>query len=127
LEWLAEEIEGTFGIKVTVRDDGRAKPLAAAARSILYRAVRELLINVAKHAQTDRASVDAACQAERVVIKVSDPGVGFDPTAVPPGQRRRLGLISLGERLSHIGGTIQLNSAPGAGTVAVLSAPLEHE
>jgi len=126
LEWLAEEIEGTYGIKVAVRDDGRPKPLAPEARSILYRAVRELLINVAKHAQTDSATVDAERQAERVVVKVSDPGVGFDDAAIAQGPRRRLGLISLRERLSHIGGTMQLNSAPGAGTVAILTAPLEQ-
>lgn len=126
LEWLAEEIEGTYGIKVAVRDDGRPKPLAPEARSILYRAVRELLINVAKHAQTDSATVDAERQAERVVVKVSDPGVGFDDAAISQGPRRRLGLISLRERLSHIGGTMQLNSAPGAGTVAILTAPLEQ-
>jgi light-regulated signal transduction histidine kinase (bacteriophytochrome) len=126
LEWLAEEIEGTFGIKVKVRDDGRPKPLAPESRSILYRAVRELLINVAKHAQTDSATVEAECRAERVVVTVSDPGVGFEDGAAPPGQRRRLGLISLRERLSHIGGTMQLDSKPGAGTVAVLTAPLER-
>jgi signal transduction histidine kinase len=124
LEWLAEEIEGTFGIKVTVRDDGRPKPLAHEARSILYRAVRELLINVAKHAQTNSATVEAQCRAEGVVVTVSDPGAGFDLNAMPAGPRRRLGLISLRERLSHIGGTVDLRSTPGVGTVAVLMAPL---
>jgi light-regulated signal transduction histidine kinase (bacteriophytochrome) len=126
LEWLAEEIEGTFGIKVTVRDDGRPKPLAQAVRSILYRAVRELLINVAKHAQTDSAAVEALCQAEHVVVTVSDPGVGYDAAAAPGGARRRLGLIGMRERMSHIGGTVILRSVPGAGTTAVLTAPLEH-
>lgn len=124
LEWLAEEIEGTFGIKVTVRDDGRPKPLAHEARSILYRAVRELLINVAKHAQTNSATVEAQCRAEGVVVTVSDPGAGFDLNAMPAGPRRRLGLISLRERLSHIGGTVDLRSTPGVGTIAVLMAPL---
>jgi signal transduction histidine kinase len=124
LEWLAEEIEGTFGIKVTVRDDGRPKPLAQEVRSILYRAVRELLINVAKHAQTDTATVETVSQAERVVVRVSDPGVGYDASVAATGSRRRLGLISLRERLSHIGGTVEMRSAPGAGTSAVLTAPL---
>ena len=124
LEWLAEEIEGTFAIKVTVSDDGLAKPLAHEARSILYRATRELLINVAKHAHTNSARVEAKCQGERVIVTVSDLGRGFDTTAAAPGPRRRLGLISLRERLSHIGGTLELRSTPGSGTVAVLMAPL---
>lgn len=125
LEWLAEEIEGTFGIKVTVRDDGRPKPLAQAARSILYRAVRELLINVAKHAQVDSAAVETETHAGRVVVKVSDAGVGYDATVEHSGSRRRLGLISLRERLSHIGGTVEFRSTPGIGTIAILATPLE--
>jgi light-regulated signal transduction histidine kinase (bacteriophytochrome) len=124
LEWLAEEIEGTFAIKVTVRSEVLPKPLDQEVRSILYRAVRELLINVAKHAQTSSATVDVECRSERVIVTVTDHGVGFDVGAAPSGTRRRLGLISLRERLSHIGGSVELRSTPGGGTVAVLSAPL---
>ena len=60
LEWLSEEIERTFQLSVTIADDGRDKPLSQEARSILYRAVRELLINVAKHAQTAQRSWSAS-------------------------------------------------------------------
>lgn len=122
LEWLAEEIEGTFRIQVMVRDDGQAKPLAQEARSILYRGVRELLINVAKHAQTDSATVEVERDDSQVVVIVQDPGIGYDQNAVGPG--RPLGLISLRERLSHIGGTVLIDSSPGGGTRVVLTAPL---
>jgi chemotaxis family two-component system sensor kinase Cph1 len=122
LEWLAEEIEGTFGIKVAVRDDGQVKPLAQDVRSILYRAVRELLINVAKHAQTGSATVEIVREESEVVLTVRDPGIGYDTSAAVEG--RPLGLISLRERLSHIGGTVLINSAPGRGTEVVLTAPL---
>jgi signal transduction histidine kinase len=127
LEWLGEEMERTFDIKVTLRDDGLPKPLAPAARSILYRAVRELLINVAKHSQADTASVDAVCDSGRLFVTVSDPGIGFDVEAeatLRPAQTRGLGLLSLRERLTYIGGNVQLKSAPGSGTIAVLTAPL---
>jgi len=126
LEWLGEEIERTFSIKVSIRDDGSAKPLAQAARSILYRAVRELLINVAKHAQTDSAAVETEAREGRVVVRVSDHGVGH-ATAAQPGPCRGLGLISLRERLSHIGGAVEWSTAPGGGTVAILTAPLLTE
>jgi two-component system, chemotaxis family, sensor kinase Cph1 len=122
LEWLAEEVESTFGIKVAVRDDGQPKPLAQETRSILYRAVRELLINVAKHAQIGSATVEVEREDSRVVVTVKDPGIGYDPTA--PAQGRPLGLISLRERLSHIGGTVLIHSTPGHGTEVVLTAPL---
>lgn len=122
LEWLAEEIQSSFGLRVTVIDDGEAKPLSQEARSILYRAVRELLINVAKHAQTDSALVECDKMQDRIVIRVSDSGVGYDLNA--SRRARGLGLISVRERLSNIGGTTQIRSAPGAGTAVTLTAAL---
>jgi signal transduction histidine kinase len=58
-----------------------AKPLTQEVRSILYRAVRELLINTAKHAQTDAAIVESECTGQRIVVRVSDAGVGYDAKA----------------------------------------------
>ena len=126
LEWLGEEIERTFGLKVIVVDDGSPKPLSQEARSILYRAARELLINVAKHARTDAAIVETLREGERIVVRVSDAGVGFDPAplSAAPQRGQGLGLVSVRERLSFIGGTAEVRSVPGDGTIAVLSAPL---
>lgn len=123
LDWLGEEIGRSFGLRVHIVDDGAPKPLTQEARSILYRAVRELLINVAKHARTPEARVKSSCDDGRIHIRVSDDGVGYDVEAgVAAGQQ--LGLINVRERLSLIGGTLQVRSAPGQGTVAELSAPL---
>ncbi|MBI5257227.1 MAG: hypothetical protein HY855_12060 [Burkholderiales bacterium] len=124
LEWLGEELQASFGLHVTVLDDGQPKPLTHEARSVLYRAVRELLINVAKHAGTDAAVVHLRRRAGRLLMRVSDAGVGFDPEAVSARPRRGLGLLSVRERLSFIGGTMKLRAMPGDGTVALLSAPL---
>jgi signal transduction histidine kinase len=125
LEWLGEEIESTFKLKVSVIDDGEPKPLSQEGRSILYRAVRELLINVAKHAQTDSAVVECDAAQERIVIRVSDCGVGYDVPTVSNRPSRGLGLISVRERLSNIGGTAEVRSKPGEGTVVTLSAALD--
>jgi two-component system, chemotaxis family, sensor kinase Cph1 len=121
LDSLGDEIRRIFGLKVTVIDDGLPKPLSQEARSILYRAVRELLINVAKHAHTDTASVESERDGERIIVQISDGGAGFDPAAAPG---RGLGLFSVRERLFLIGGTTEVNSTPGKGTVVLLSAPL---
>jgi light-regulated signal transduction histidine kinase (bacteriophytochrome) len=126
LDWLGEEIGRSFGIKVTIIDDGLPKPLAQEARSILYRAVRELLINVAKHARTQAATVESESDEQRILIRVSDRGVGYDPAASSGSPPRRLGLINVRERLSLIGGTAEIRSSPGEGTVAELSAPLAN-
>jgi len=124
LEWLCEEVGRTFGLEVTVHDDGRPKPLSHEARSILYRGVRELVINVAKHARTDNAIVEVERADDQIVVRVSDAGVGYDPAASAAMPRRGLGLASMRERLSFIGGTLEVQSRQGDGTVAVLSAPL---
>jgi len=124
LEWLCEEVGRTFGLEVSVYDDGRPKPLSQEVRAILFRGVRELVINVAKHARTDSATIELDRTDDQIVIRVSDGGVGYDPAAKAEMPRRGLGLVSVRERLSLIGGNLEVQSIPGNGTVAVLSAPL---
>ncbi|HVC31744.1 MAG TPA: ATP-binding protein, partial [Steroidobacteraceae bacterium] len=124
LEWLCEDIGRTFGLAASVHDDALPKPLSEDARGILYRAVRELLINVAKHAGTDSATIEVHRVNDRIVIRVTDTGVGYDPAVLAAVPRRGLGLVSMRERLSFIGGELTVQSLPAHGTVAVLSAPL---
>ena len=125
IEWLGEEIERNNGLKIVVSQDKSLEPLSSETSSILYRAVRELLINVAKHAKTDSASIKANITGSEIVVEVSDAGAGFDPTSPPrPSRKRGLGLKSVRERLSLIGGSVTINSRPGAGTTVVLTAPL---
>lgn len=124
LDWLGEEMERTFSLDIEVIDDGQPKPLSQDARSIVYRAVRELLINVAKHAGTDAAVVESECQDGMVVIRVSDKGRGYDPDQVIAGPHRGLGLISVRERMSFIGGTVDIRTALGGGTQGILTVPI---
>jgi len=124
LEWLGEEIERTFPLSVAVVDDGNPKPLSQVARSIVYRAVRELLINVAKHAGTDSAVVESECREGILLVRVSDKGKGYDPDRGAAGPHRGLGLISVRERLLLIGGSADIRATVGGGTQAVLSVPL---
>lgn len=124
LEWLGEEIERSFGLKVSVVDDGQPKQLSPEARSILYRATRELLINAAKHAQAESAEVEIERVGGSIVVRVRDCGVGFDPQVLAAAKGQGLGLLSVRERLAFIGGSAELASLPGDGTLATLTAPL---
>lgn len=124
LEWLGQDIAQTFGLKVSVIDDGQPKPLSHDVRSILYRATRELLINAAKHAHAESATVHTKREGNRIIVRVSDAGIGFDPALVSASLQRGMGLVSVRERLSFIGGTAEIRSIPGDGTEAVLSALL---
>ena len=127
LEWLAEEMQRSRGLAVQVRNDSQDKPLDQAASFMLFRAVRELLINVAKHAGVARADVALEVVDGKLILSVADNGVGFDAgKSVVPSAGGGYGLFSVRERISHIGGEVQIDSRPGDGTVVVLILPLQN-
>jgi signal transduction histidine kinase len=85
----------------------------------LLRIAQEALQNALRHARATRIVVRLGTTAGRVVLEVSDDGVGFDPTA-PELRSRHLGLTSMQERARRLGGRIEIRSTPGSGaTVAV--------
>jgi PAS domain S-box-containing protein len=127
LEWLAEELGLRYGLDVNLHDDGQPKPLPQEARSIVYRTVRELLINVAKHAGVKQATVNLQREGRWLSVRVGDAGAGFavDPAGVTA--TAGMGLVSVRERLSYMGGSFEIRSGLGDGTEAVLRLPLEPD
>lgn len=126
LEWLAHQLTKDYGLNVEIRDDGRLKPLSMEAASILFRCVRELLINVSKHAGTETACVTLAIENEQdLVVHVLDGGRGIDPSAAFRGiGQARLGLRAVRERLAYLGGVFKIAAVPGGGCDASMRLPL---
>jgi signal transduction histidine kinase len=95
-------------------------------RVLLFQVVRELLFNVVKHADTDRALVTLDDEDGTLVITVEDEGRGFDPDTLEPKTEGGFGLFSVRERLRLFGGHLEIDSTPGNGTrmTAVLPAIL---
>jgi PAS domain S-box-containing protein len=95
---------------------------------LLFQSVRELLINAAKHAQTDHASVTLQQHLDQLSIQVRDEGRGFDPmsTTGPSDHSSKFGLFSIKERMKALGGSFTIESAPGQGTTALLTLPLVY-
>lgn len=127
VEWLAEQVQKEAGLPVTVDDDGRPKPTDEEIRPLLFNAVRELLVNVVKHARADHARVSLARDGEHVRITVADDGVGCDdgvPGTPAAAGASGFGLFNIRERLAHLGGRLDLSSSPGAGCHVTLIAPL---
>ncbi|MBW2420498.1 MAG: PAS domain S-box protein [Deltaproteobacteria bacterium] len=118
-QWLAEDLERIYGLRVLVAHGREPTGLDEAGRVSLFRALRELLINVAKHAEVDAAKVSIHSENQRVIVRVEDRGCGFDPDQ----ERGGYGLLSLRERVEHMGGTLKIESAPGEGTRIVVTAP----
>lgn len=126
LECLAEEILKQHGLVIEFVDDGKSKPLDEEVRVLLFRTVRELLLNVIKHAGVEQAMVTLERQGDRMSIVVADKGVGFDSSEQPaPGSRTGgFGLFSIRERLRSMGGAIKIESVPSRGTQVTLDVPL---
>ncbi len=121
VQWLAEHVTDSYGVRVDVLAGEEASPIEPNVRALLYRAVRELLINVAKHAQASRTVVKIRRSKLNIEVTVQDDGVAFDPRAV---DGRGLGLSSIRERLESLGGRMRIYSRAGVGTAVKLIAPL---
>jgi len=127
LAWLSDEMRRLHGLNVVMLDDAAPKPLGQAERAMVFRAVRELLVNVAKHAAVPQATVEIVRRGGRMIITVSDTGAGFDPETVLGSPGRTLGLSTVYERLAVLGGAVEIASRKGSGTAVTLTLPLASE
>ncbi len=93
--------------------------LAPEAEVEAYRIVQEALGNALRHARAERIRIEAGLAGERLVVRVVDDGVGFDPDRV-----QGLGLPGMQERAAAIGAVLAVVSRPGRGTTVTLSIPL---
>jgi signal transduction histidine kinase len=94
-------------------------------RVLLFQAVRELLFNVVKHAETSQATVRVEKSARHARIVISDGGKGFDAEAIMNSPNGAHGLLIIQNRLSLIGGSMEVTSKPGQGCRIVIQTPLE--
>ncbi len=121
LEWLVAQMETVHGLRVEVRAERDLPIPGDAMRILLFQVLRELLFNVVKHADTDRATVTLH-DGDGLTITVADDGDGFDPSAVEGGTG--FGLFGARERLRFFGGRMEVEAAPGEGTRVRLHVPL---
>jgi PAS domain S-box-containing protein len=95
-------------------------PLSFEAKEAFYRIAQEALHNVAKHAQASRVDIQLCRRQGEIVLELADDGVGFDPQAEYSGH---MGLNSMRERAAQIGGTLEVESQAGQGSVVRLRIP----
>jgi signal transduction histidine kinase len=124
LAGLADPMRHQFGYEVSLEDDGLPKPLDADVRGMLFRAVRELLVNVGKHAKASRVRIELRREGPRASITVADDGEGFDAAKALAGQSG-FGLFSIRERLTYLRGEMVILSTLGQGTQVRLLVPLK--
>jgi len=128
LQALCEKFQQQNGFRLKFVTDRKPKPLPDDMGILLFRAVRELLVNIVKHARADSVQVSCRREGNRVFIVVADDGKGFEP-AVNASQlpgTRSFGLFSIRERLYLLGGEIIIDSTPDCGSRITLVAPLQE-
>jgi PAS domain S-box-containing protein len=140
LEWLCERIQEENGLSVSFECDEEEIRVEEGVTILLFHSVRELLINVVKHAGAKCARVVLRMSGDSVEVMVEDDGAGFrNPDGTPAhieGGGTGLapsrdgggyGLFNVRERLTSMGGRIEISSNPGTGTRVVLTCPPQTE
>jgi PAS domain S-box-containing protein len=128
VEWLGERMHEQSGLAIVIEDDKQPKPLSSDMRAVLFQAVREILVNIIKHAQATLVNVRLSRSDGTFHIAIRDDGVGFDVSR--KGETKSgggFGLFNIRERLSYLGGQLEIESRPGAGTNVSIIAPLGAE
>ncbi len=127
LHWLASEFQRRHEMDVHVEAAPVEDPLTDDMRVMVFESVRELLLNVAKHAGVKHAAVAVEQSEGWLRCTVSDRGPGFDMEKLARSEQESgsLGLFSIRERLDVIGGTMRIRSNPGTGTRIVLDVPMD--
>jgi PAS domain S-box-containing protein len=116
----AEEFALAHEVAVKVRIEGLdADGLSPLVQATVYRVLQEALTNVARHAGARSVSVRLARRAGSVELRVQDDGAGFKP-----GNSGRLGLRGMRERAALLGGSLKVESRPGAGTTITAHIPV---
>jgi signal transduction histidine kinase len=124
ISWLGDQIRRRHGLPVQVEGRGDIRSLDLECKVLLFQGVRELLTNTVKHARANLARVELEVDGARIRVVVSDDGVGIgqSESTRPNG----FGLFHLRERLEYLGGTMDVESAPGQGTRTSMSIPRER-
>jgi PAS domain S-box-containing protein len=128
--WLTRQTRQRFGLDVEFINDEKPKPLNTDIRVLLFQAVRELLVNVVKHAKAQKAKIYANVIGNNIQVTVEDNGIGFDTATLNLSKdftKGGFGLFNIRERLDQIGGSVIIHSGRNKGTKIIMTAPIEKQ
>jgi nitrate/nitrite-specific signal transduction histidine kinase len=120
------EFSARNGITVALEaPDGAPRHLPPSTEVQLVRIIQEALANVHKHAAAEHAWVRIRWEHPSIQVIVEDDGRGFDPHMPASPDRRHFGFQTMRERAEGLGGTLEIDSAPGGGTRVIATLPAE--
>jgi PAS domain S-box-containing protein len=123
LQWQSKEFSNRSGIPVHFMHHTGSQTFDPSVSISLYRIFLEALTNIARHAEASKVMALLELLPEQLILSISDDGKGFDNT----GEKTTLGLLGMRERAYMIGGTINITSEEGKGTLIVINVPLLQE
>ncbi len=114
------------GVRVQIKAAGLKDELPAEVETAVFRVVQEAITNIARHAQASEAHISLTQKDNRLIVRVEDNGVGFDPSLVMNEGRKAWGLRGMEERITLLGGKFYIGSKPGHGTLVLAEVPLDQ-
>jgi len=127
LERQLADVAAATGIAARLSwPDGEGLRFAPEIETAVYRVVQESVTNAVRHAAAGRIEVTLAATREALTATIRDDGRGFDVRAALQPARRPFGLLGMRERVAVFGGTVDVTSEPGSGTVVESRIPLRH-
>lgn len=124
LKWLSTSFADDYHLKVEFSNNNVRDLLSEEYRYTLFYAIRELLLNVVKHAKTDTAKLTMRNANNMLAVQVTDDGIGFEPQSeIMKHFAGGYGLYNVRQRLEQLDGHFTVDSAPGRGTTVTLLVP----
>ncbi|MFQ5577981.1 MAG: sensor histidine kinase, partial [Anaerolineae bacterium] len=115
------------GVQMQLKTTGLQNRLPAEVETVVFRVVQEAITNIARHAQARHVIILLTRKESRLIVRVEDDGIGFNPAGVMNGRRQAWGLRGMEERITLLGGNFSLNSHPGSGTLVLADVPLNPD
>jgi ligand-binding sensor domain-containing protein/signal transduction histidine kinase len=120
---MTQQISSEFGVPVCYQVSGRPFDFDQSTAHELLMIVREALHNALRHGQPTKVEVLIAFESNEFSMQVRDNGCGFDPAMALSSSNDHYGLVGIEERVKRVGGTLIINSRPGAGAELTLHVP----
>ena len=130
LRWYASDINTRSGIAVNVVNHGPKPQLSSDVRSVVFRIAQEAITNVVRHANASVIDIQLDYSLDNIYLRVEDNGQGFNTDLVlkkKPGKPTAWGLLGMVERAALVGGTCNIFSHPGKGTLIEVNVPIIGE
>ena len=130
LRWYVNDISSHSGITINIVNHGTKPSLSSDVRAVVFRIAQEAITNVVRHANASKIDIQLDYLEDNIYLRVEDNGQGFNTDVVlkkKPGNPTAWGLLGMVERASLVGGTCNIFSHPGKGTLIEVNVPIIGE